>query len=479
MKIDKEQSSLSLRTFGLVLADSIIMIGSYMLGKLLWLLMIDQPLNLFDANWRVDCIILFLSFWLVSLFVKTSGDVFTRGRVEEFYQTVRNNFLTLLVSTLVLFVMGDDVDFSRGVLALTILINVLVTFGFHCLIFVYLRRRQRTSKSTTQVMLITTMDRYERVLKQVMKNPDWNRRISCLAIMDAESFMIGREIDGVPIVANYENLVDTAKRLIVDEAFFHVPYQSGESMKLYVEAFEQMGVTVHMSLQVLENFAGYHHTITSFGGFPVVTFCERIFPWNQLLLKRVMDICGALVGLLITGIAILFVALPLKIESPGPLFFKQRRVGKNGRYFTIYKFRSMYMDAEERKKELMAQNEMKGAMFKMTDDPRVTKVGKFIRATSIDELPQFWNVLKGDMSLIGTRPPTVEEFKEYRPDHKRRLSLKPGLSGMWQVSGRSNISDFEEVVKLDLEYIDNWSLALDVKIILKTIGVVFARVGSK
>lgn len=175
----------------------------------------------------------------------------------------------------------------------------------------------------------------------------------------------------------------------------------------------------------------------------------------------------------------IFLAPILKLESPGPLVFKQKRVGKNGRYFYIYKFRSMYKDAEERKAALMEKNEMKGLMFKMTDDPRVTKVGKFIRATSIDELPQFWNILKGDMSLVGTRPPTVDEFQQYEARHKRRLSMKPGLTGMWQVSGRSNIEDFEEVVRMDLDYIDNWSLQLDAKIILKTIVVIFKKVGAK
>ena len=139
----------------------------------------------------------------------------------------------------------------------------------------------------------------------------------------------------------------------------------------------------------------------------------------------------------------------------------------------------MYKDAEARKAELMEKNEMKGAMFKMKDDPRITKVGKFIRKTSIDELPQFFNILKGDMSLVGTRPPTVDEFREYTPYQKRRLSLKPGLTGMWQVSGRSDIEDFEEVVKLDLEYIDNWKISLDIKIILKTILVVFKHEGSR
>ena len=169
----------------------------------------------------------------------------------------------------------------------------------------------------------------------------------------------------------------------------------------------------------------------------------------------------------------------IKLESPGPLFFSQKRVGRNGRIFKIYKFRSMYADAEERKKELMEQNEMDGLMFKMTDDPRITKIGKFIRKTSLDELPQFWNVLKGDMSLVGTRPPTVDEFEKYESHHKRRLSMKPGITGKWQVSGRSDIQDFEEVVKLDCEYIDEWSPFLDIQILFKTVGVVLTHKGAE
>lgn len=157
----------------------------------------------------------------------------------------------------------------------------------------------------------------------------------------------------------------------------------------------------------------------------------------------------------------------------------QKRVGLNGRIFYIHKLRSMYMDAEERKKELMAKNEMNGLMFKMQDDPRITKVGKFIRKTSIDELPQFFDVLCGNMSLVGTRPPTVDEYSQYDSHHKRRLSMKPGITGLWQVSGRSDIQDFEEVVKLDVAYIDHWSLALDMRILFKTVGVVLRRTGAE
>ena len=197
------------------------------------------------------------------------------------------------------------------------------------------------------------------------------------------------------------------------------------------------------------------------------------------VLKRMMDIAGALVGCLISLPIIAIVAIPLKIESPGPLIFKQKRVGLNGRIFYIHKLRSMYTDAEERKKELMAKNEMNGLMFKMQDDPRITKVGKFIRKTSIDELPQFFDVLCGNMSLVGTRPPTVDEYNQYDSHHKRRLSMKPGITGLWQVSGRSSIQNFEDVVALDVQYIDHWSLWGDVKLLFKTVAVVFTGRGAE
>ena len=198
-----------------------------------------------------------------------------------------------------------------------------------------------------------------------------------------------------------------------------------------------------------------------------------------------MDIVGGIVGLIFTGILFIFVAPAIYIKSPGPIFFKQWRVGKNGKKFHIYKFRSMYLDAEERKAELMAQNKVKdGMMFKMENDPRIIGgengkgIGNFIRKTSIDEFPQFLNVLKGDMSLVGTRPPTLDEWEKYELHHRARLAIKPGLTGMWQVSGRSDITDFEEVVKLDTKYIMNWSLGKDIKILLKTVWVVLKKKGS-
>lgn len=210
---------------------------------------------------------------------------------------------------------------------------------------------------------------------------------------------------------------------------------------------------------------------------PVTTIepLPETHPSVRSWLKRWIDIVGAAVGLGITAIIFVPIAIFIKLESPGPIFFGQIRKGWMGREFKIWKFRSMYIDAEERKKQLEAQNQADGKTFKMKDDPRVTKVGKFLRKTSLDELPQFWNVLRGEMSLVGTRPPTPNEVDIYEVPEWQRLDVKPGMTGEWQVSGRSTISHFEDIIALDLRYQRNWSLTHDIKLILKTIFVVFSK----
>ena len=197
-------------------------------------------------------------------------------------------------------------------------------------------------------------------------------------------------------------------------------------------------------------------------------------------IKGILDRLIAVLGLLLTWWIYILVAIAIKLEDPkGPVIFKQKRVGMNGRVFYMYKFRSMYVDAEARKAELMKNNEMSSdLMFKMKDDPRVTKVGKFIRKTSIDEFPQFFNVLIGNMSLVGTRPPTEEEVSKYSRNHWRRISIKPGITGMWQISGRSTITSFDEIVDLDTKYIDEWSVMMDFKVMFKTISVILRRNGA-
>lgn len=246
-----------------------------------------------------------------------------------------------------------------------------------------------------------------------------------------------------------------------------------------------------MSLAKLRSKPGKRQMVKRIGPYTVATTSMNYASVSQLILKRAVDIVGGFLGCLMTGILFLFVAPAIYISSPGPIFFSQERVGKNGKKFKMYKFRSMYMDAEARKAELMKQNKLgDGKMFKMDFDPRVignrvlpdgthkTGIGEFIRKTSIDEFPQFFNVLKGDMSIVGTRPPLPSEVSLYELHHRARLAIKPGITGLWQVSGRSDITDFEEVVDLDKQYINSWNIEMDIKILLKTVLVVFKRDGS-
>ena len=203
---------------------------------------------------------------------------------------------------------------------------------------------------------------------------------------------------------------------------------------------------------------------------------SAIHPSAKCLIKRSIDVLGAFVGLLILGLVVLPLAIVIKLDSPGPIFYSQTRYGLKGKPFTIWKFRSMVQNADDLKQ--MVSNEAQGLIFKNENDPRITRVGQFLRKTSLDEFPQFWNVLKGDMSLVGTRPPTADEVSRYSPHHWQRLDVKPGITGQWQVSGRSAIKDFEEIVHLDLHYQAIWSPWYDLQVILKTITVLLNRSGA-
>ena len=295
-------------------------------------------------------------------------------------------------------------------------------------------------------------------------------------IVTTDPARVGEEIEGIPIVAGINDLDEYVLANIVDDVLISI--DNAEMSALLINYFLEMGIVVHMAIMNSDSPLPNARLDEIGDMFVLTTSLSAASPW-QLMVKRIADIFGGLIGCLITGIAYLFVAPQIKKIDPGPVFFHQTRIGRNGRRFELYKFRSMYQDAEARKAELMDLNEMEGPMFKIKDDPRILpKIGKRIRDWSIDELPQFWNILKGDMSLVGTRPPTVEEFECYEPHHKARLSFRPGLTGLWQVSGRNRIDEFEEIVRLDTEYIKNWSLREDLMIILKTFVVVLKRKGS-
>ncbi len=279
-------------------------------------------------------------------------------------------------------------------------------------------------------------------------------------------------------LGHVDQLEDLVHKHAVDHIYIMSRVEKYTDIQEIVNTCIDMGITVHV-IENKYNVDEAHRYVSSVGTYPVVVYHTVSLNKPELLFKRLVDIGGALFGIILFSPIMLIAAIAIRLESKGPVIFKQKRVGLNGRHFNMYKFRSMCLDAEAKKKDLMTQNEMKDQfMFKMKDDPRITKVGKFIRKTSIDELPQFFNVLLGDMSLVGTRPPTLDEVTHYKRNHWRRMSIKPGVTGMWQISGRSSITDFDEIVALDTMYIDEWNVLTDFKIILKTAISLLGRKGA-
>jgi len=408
----------------------------------------------------------------------TYSRLFKRGYIEEFITVVKINSILAVLLTTILFLLQQGTTYSRLFYLYFFIINIPLNYGVRLLYKILFLDFYKNSSASKKLMIVTTSIQAEQVLNKIRRENEWEYEITYLTIIDKP--MSGGFIYDVQVKAGAIDIYEMARTQVIDEILIHVPDGVTDyfNLEYAIHEFENMGITVNLSINTF-GLKLHEKKVSELTGYSVLTFSSKLFNENQLIAKRLLDITGGIVGCLITAILTIILAPAIMIESPGPVFFSQVRVGKNGRRFRIYKFRSMYMDAEARKQELMALNEMNGCMFKITNDPRITKIGAFLRKTSLDEFPQFLNILRGDMSLVGARPPTEEEFLQYERRHKRRLALKSGLTGLWQVSGRSDITDFEEVVKLDLEYIDNWSLINDIKILLKTIWVVVFGRGSR
>lgn len=418
-----------------------------------------------------------LFFHLLSYYLfDWNVNIFKRGYYVELVAVCKYNLVLIFFLSFFLYISKLANDFSRLMFGYFFCYNILLTYLGHLLLKKYFISIYRTSSSSNKMFLITTSAYAEEITRKLSDTTEWSFEITGIALMDQET--AGSCIQTIPIIAGVSDLFEQFKTKVVDEVFIHLPDYSKEGIEELIINFESMGITVHVNIDYFNNVIA-HKTTEVFAGFTVLSYEASTFDYRRLFVKRIIDIFGSLVGLMITVVLTPFIALVIKLDSKGPVFFAQKRVGKNGRHFKLYKFRSMYIDAEERKQELMAQNEIDGPMFKVEHDPRITKVGAFLRKTSLDELPQFYNILIGNMSLVGTRPPTVDEFNQYELYYRRRLSIKPGLTGLWQISGRSNITDFKEVVKLDLEYIDNWSLTSDIRILLMTIWVVVMKKGAR
>lgn len=429
-----------------------------------------------DSEYRNFYLVIIGIQILVAFFFRSYTDIIRRGAIAEVQCSIKHCLILMACILFWLVFTKRSIIYSRLILFYFGIFTWIFMLAFRLIRKHFVRKKMLSGENKSELLLLTTRDMVNSCVEELTKDPYQSYAVDGIVLLDGT----GKEdkIERIRVVANAESVKEYVRLHVVDQVYIHVDAITEEIREL-ARQFLDMGIVVHFDLgSLLDGMP--HKQIQQIANRTVITSSIKTANVVELFLKRAMDICGALVGLVITAIAFVFVAPAIYIKSPGPIFFSQTRVGRNGRQFKIYKFRSMYMDAEQRKQELMEQNEMQGLMFKMENDPRIIKgIGNFIRDTSIDELPQFFNILKGDMSLVGTRPPTLDEFKQYELHHKVRLSFRPGLTGMWQVSGRSDITDFEEVVRLDEAYIAEWNIWLDIKILLKTVIVVLTRKGSK
>lgn len=427
---------------------------------------------LLDYYNRLAVVLLLVDICVVFFFEAYTG-ILRRNKVQELKAVLMHCSIVFAAVTVYVWATKQSEIYSRQVIFVFWGFAVIIEYFSRCLWKIYIRQRMIKGKKFSQLLVVTEECYAEECVSDFQH--DRYKEFEVIGVVIVDKNRIGDEICGVPVVASADSFLEYVRINVVDEIFING--NTRESSEALANELLELGLTVHFNL-VRESRLMPNKLVERCGKYMVLTTSMKIATTRQVFIKRCMDILGSIVGLLLTGIAFVVFAPVIKVQSPGPIFYEQTRIGRNGRRFKFYKFRTMVVGADQMKEELMAQNEMDGLMFKMEDDPRIFGIGKFMRKYSIDELPQFWNVLKGDMSLVGTRPPTEEEFVQYELHHKARLGIRPGLTGMWQVSGRSDIKNFEEIVALDTQYISNWSLGMDIRILFRTIGVVLTGKGS-
>jgi exopolysaccharide biosynthesis polyprenyl glycosylphosphotransferase len=288
--------------------------------------------------------------------------------------------------------------------------------------------------------------------------------------------MLGKDIDGIKVIGMLEDIPSLIRQMVIDEVIFVVPRTWLNDLEGSILACEELGIKTTLAADFFNPIIA-RPRLNEFGGVPMLSLATTPQRHETLFVKQALDTTFSLSSLILLSPLFAIIALAIKLSSPGPVIYTQERSGLNGRKFKFYKFRSMVDGADKMQADILDMNEMSGPIFKIEDDPRITKVGKFLRKTSMDELPQLINVLQGNMSLVGPRPPLPGEVEQYEHWQRRRLSMKPGITCIWQVNGRNGV-DFEEWMNMDMEYIDNWSLWLDFKILFKTAWVVSAMKGA-
>jgi len=405
-------------------------------------------------------------------------------RIHGFYDSRRAKSLTstswiiIKISLIVMVGIGAVIflfklhHISRALILTFVIINTFLLIAEQFILRSILRLIRKRGYNYRELLIAGTGKRAKELAKKVLTHRWWGFKI--VGFVDRDPKMVGKEILGIKVIGTLDDIPRLIKEEVIDEVIFSIPRSWLSEIEKLIYACEEVGVKTKLAADFFNPLIARSY-LDDLDGVPLLTFSTTPQKAGQLLLKQTFDTIASFLLLILLAPLFLIMSIAIKISSSGPVFFKQKRYGLNGRKFSLYKFRSMVADADKMKTRLEKFNEADSPVFKIKNDPRITPIGKFIRKTSIDELPQLLNVLKGDMSLVGSRPPLPSEVEKYKRHQLRRLSMKPGITCTWQVNGRNNI-DFDTWMKMDLDYIDNWSLGLDFRILLKTIpAILFSR----
>ena len=457
----------------LMLVDAIIVLATGHMAYFLSLKIMAEGLVMAWEHFVVSVLFLmFVNNYFLGRFGFYSERRFssTWSMINALFMAVSLDFILLSAAAILVGIQ----PFSRVYLLahfFGVLIALIIT---RLVLYHYLDHRARTTFNTRQILLVGSKNRVMAVADALDKQRSWGHQVAGCLNVDGQC----NPHAGCPVLGNPDNFDKVLPEYQIDEVIFALPRGSPLNLDRYLRKCKKMGVALRI-VPALYDLADPSLRVETVQGIPTLTDYAGVPSASGLVYKRILDLVAGAAGCMVFLLLYPIVGLAIKVDSPGPILFKQSRVGMHGRRFTLYKFRTMIGDAEAKKAALLAKSEMSGPMFKMEDDPRITRVGRFLRKTSLDEFPQFINVLKGEMSLVGTRPPTPDEVEQYEDWHWRRISIKPAITGLWQISGRNKITDFAEVVKLDLEYIDGWKFWKDLLILWKTFWVVLGRKGAK
>lgn len=398
---------------------------------------------------------------------------YVRGRswLEEFYGLITATFTGIVILVFVFFFFRPQYYSRLIYLYAGILIVIFLTLA-RVIMRLVLGRLRKRGIGVDRAILVGGGEICRALMRNVLAQPDLGYQIEGFVDDDPDKGDIGN----FPLLGSTDQLSRLIRERAIDEVIITLPWHARERIVSIIETVEAEGARVKIVPDLFQ-LSLSQIAVDAVGGIPLIGVKEATFSPSALAIKRAMDVLLSVALFIVALIPMAIIAVLIKLSSPGPVIYSQLRVGRGGKLFTAYKFRTMRVGAEEERDALLPLNEASGPMFKIRNDPRITSIGKWLRRTSLDELPQFWNVLNGDMSLVGPRPPLPTEVAKYQDWHKRRLDVSPGVTGLWQVSGRSELT-FDEMVMLDLYYIENWSPWLDIWIMVKTIPALLTARGA-